>query len=178
MKLTTLCSIALLLGLAAAPATAGIVVSVSPAFQAVDLSAGTATIDIVASIPQADAVIGWGLDLGLLGTSVSIAPGGVAIGPPFNSAFAPDGDELAGLAFPNAVFGPAVLLATITLDLNALGITDLLLSDSYPADLTEGFAKMSGFAQVSYVPGQIEVTPEPATLLLLTLGGLALIRRR
>lgn len=179
MRLTASCTLALLLGLAVVPATAGIVVSVSPAFQSVDISAGTATIDIVANIPEADAVAGWGLDLTLVGTSVSIlTPSGVAIGPLFDSVYAPDGDELAGLAFPNVVFGPNVLLATVTLSLDAIGITDLLLSDDYPADATEGFAKLVGFADVTYVPGQIEVTPEPATLALLLISGLALIRRR
>jgi hypothetical protein len=48
--------------------------------------------------------------------------------------------------------------------------------------LTEGFAlnppPAGEFADVTYVPGEITVTPEPGTLALLALGGLTLIRRR
>lgn len=166
---------ALLIGLLASPALAGIVVSFNPAVQTVDIAMGTTTVDIIADIPEADAIIGWGLDLGLTGTSVSVVPPPV-IGPLFDPAFAPDGDELAGLVPPpGEVFGFNVLLATITLSLDNLGSTYLDASVT-PGDLTEGFMTLMGFADVDFVPGYVHVTPEPASLLLLGLVGL--LRRR
>ena len=59
---------------------------------------------------------------------------------------------------------------------------DLTLSDDNPADLSEGFAldppPIGAFADVIYVPGSITVTPEPASLALLLLGGVACVSRR
>ena len=43
--------------LAASPAKATVVVSLSPANQSVDISDGTATVDIIAVIPQSDAIV-------------------------------------------------------------------------------------------------------------------------
>jgi hypothetical protein len=169
---------ALLIGLLVSPALAGIVVSFNPPAQSIDISAGTTTVDIVADIPEADAIIGWGLDLTLTGTSVSQL-GPPLIGPLFTPAYAPDGDGLAGLVPPpDVVFGPAVVLATIMLSLDDLGTTYLDASytpGDWP-DLTEGFMTEDGFADVTFVQGSVTVTPEPASLLLLAL--LGLLRRR
>ncbi len=172
---------ALLIGLLASPALATIVVSFNPLNQSVDISAGTTTVDIVADIPTADAIIGWGLDLGTTGTSVSFDPGTYppTIGPLFYPVFAPDGDGLAGLVTPpDTVSGTGIVLATVVLTLNDLGLT--LLDASYTPgdwpDLTEGFMTENGFAQVQFVQGSVNVTPEPASLLLLAFVGL--LRRR
>lgn len=165
---------ALLIGLLASPALAGIVVSFSPLTQNVDIGLGTTTVDIVADIPEADAIIGWGLDLTLTGTSVSQS-GLPVIGPLFTPAYAPDGDGLAGLVPPpDLVFGNGVVLATITLSLDELGMT--YLDASYNDPLFEGFMTENGFAQVSFVQGWVNVTPEPTSLLLLAVFGL--LRRR
>ena len=179
MKLKALCCGALLLGLLASPALAGVIeVTISPAFQSVDISAGTATIDILATIPEDVAIEGFGMDLNLGGDlNVSYTALDVVIGPLFDQAFAPDGDGLAGLVQPpNVVWGTDILLATVTLQLNFVGTTTLLPGDSNAAgDLTEGFIN-GGFVPVNYTAGAIQVTPEPASLVLLALG--LVLRRR
>lgn len=177
MKLKALCSL-LLLGLLISPASANIMVSFVPQDTQVALDDGPFLVDIVANIPQADAVVGWGLDLTVLDPLVAAPTGVFTIGPAWIAADTMDGDGLAGLAFPDAVWGNGIVLASIEFMPLDLGVTDVTLSDDSPTDLTEGFAKFSsGFASVDYVGGTIEVIPEPATLLLLTLGGLVLRRR-
>lgn len=163
---------ALLIGLLASPALAGIVVSFMPPIQPWD-GGLNATVDIVANIPEAEAIIGWGLDLTISGNPASLT-GPPVILLPFDPAFAPDGDGLAGLAPPPLlVFGPEVHLATLTLHAPALGVT--YLDASYtPGDLFEGLMTENGFAQVTFQQGVI--TPEPASLALL--GVLLLLRRR
>jgi hypothetical protein len=164
---------ALLIGLLVSPALAGIVVSFNPPTQVWPPS-GDATVDIVANIPELDAIIGWGLDLGLTGNPAALT-GPPLIGPLFTPAYAPDGDGLAGLVPPPAiVFGPQVVLASLVLHTaNPLGTT--YLDASYtPGDLFEGLMTENGFAQVSFLQGSI--TPEPASLALL--GLLVLLRRR
>ena len=167
--------------LLADPASAIIVVSVEPAFQSVNITDGTAAVGIVADIPEADAIVGWGLDLTLVGISVSID--NVAINEAtFVAVFAPDMDGLAGLVPLDSVFGDDILLATITLSLDALGTTDFFLSDDNPDDPTEGFAldppPVGQFADVDYIGGQIEVVPEPATSALLFMGFMVLLSRK
>lgn len=172
--------------LAASPAKATVVVSLSPANQSVDISDGTATVDIIAVIPQSDAIVSWGLDINLLGTSVSVS-GSAVNEPTWTAATGVDGDGLAGLvpAPPGTAIWSdpvAILLATVTFSLDSLGVTDLTLSDDNPADLSEGFAldppPIGAFADVTYVPGSITVIPEPASLALLLLGGVACVSRR
>ncbi|MBU0618156.1 MAG: hypothetical protein KKI02_10600, partial [Planctomycetes bacterium] len=136
-KCKLLCS-ALMIGvLGLAGASADIMVTLEPSY--VDVAGGvggTATANIVADIPEADAILGWGLDL-LVADAGIAGITNVAIGPLFNAAFAPDGDELAGLAFPECVFGTNVLLATVTFTGLADGECALVLGDDYPDDLTE-----------------------------------------
>lgn len=123
------------------------------------------TMDIVADIP--DPVTGWGLDMTMDDELIASQVGSPAIGPAWAAAFAPDGDELAGLAFPDSVSGTSIILATITFSADAIGFTDLLLGVT-PGDLNEGFAlDPSGFADISFEPGRIQVVPEPASLFLL-----------
>lgn len=170
-------------------AKADIVVSFDPPFQTVAPGA-VFTVDIVASIPEPDATVGWGLDFDIadltLVTQTATPP---SIGPAWSPAATVDGDGLAGLAPTPPGDGiwdavNTILLATIELqaDLTNQGITDLLLSDGNPIDLTEGFAleppPAGLFADVTYQVGQVEVVPEPASLALFAIGTFVLIRRR
>lgn len=164
-------------------ADAVVIVTLDPSDQIVDIGDGFASVNILADIPQADAIRGWGLDLdfGLVGV-VSVS--NVTIGPSFDAVGAFDGDDLAGLVnFANpAVWGNGVVLATVQFSLDATGITSLLLGDDNPADLTEGFAleppPAGVFAEVDYQNGSIEVIPEPATIAFLVPVACLLARRR
>jgi hypothetical protein len=162
------------LGIASAPAD--IMVTLFPADAVIDPVGATTTVDIMADIPEVDAILGWGLDLLVADPGIAGITN-VAIGPLFNAAYAADGDELAGLAFPDCVWGPDVLLATVTFTGYAFGITDTALGAT-EGDLTEGFALCgSGFAPAVYGDGTVRVIPEPASLTLLALGLLVLRRR-
>jgi hypothetical protein len=164
---------ALLIGLLASPALAGIVVSFNPLSQNWD-GGGNALVDIVANIPEADAIIGWGLDLGLSGNPAALT-GPPVIGPLFDPAFAPDLDGLAGLVPPpGTVSGPQVLLASLSLHTANPNATTYLDASYTVGDLTEGLMTENGFADVQFVQGVIK--PEPGSLALL--GLLVLLRRR
>lgn len=143
---------------------------------------GIFTVDIVADIDMP--VVGWGLDLSLLTPGILLPTGPPAIGADWLSALAPDGDGLAGLASPlpptnGSVSGTGIVLATLSFSADAIGATDLVASVT-PGDLTEGFAlDPTGFATMTFQPGQVTVVPEPATALLLVgVGCVILIRRR
>jgi hypothetical protein len=168
---------ALLIGLLASPALAGIVIAFNPP-SAVWPPSGNATMDIVAYIPESDAIIGWGLDLGITGNPASLT-GPPVIGPLFDPAYAPDGDGLAGLVPPpGTVFGPQVVLATLTLHTdNPSGPATYLDASYTPGDLTEGLMTEFGFADVLFVQGVIN-PPEPTSSALVALGILLLARRR
>ena len=159
-------------------ALADISVSFAPATQDVDILSGTTTVDIVADIPQADAMVAWGLDLSLTGSSVSLAD--IMINElAFDEVTGADADGLAAIVPLDSLFGDDIVLATLTFSLDDLGLTTLSLSAT-GGDLTEGFAldpEVGGFASVNYFDGEINVTPEPASALLVAFAALALRRR-
>ena len=131
-------------------------------------------VQIVADIPSP--VVGWGLDVAHSTSAISQV-GSPAIGPAWSAAFAPDGDDLAGMAFPQSISGSGILLATLTFSADTLGGTDLIASIT-PGDLTEGFPlDPTGFADVTFQTGHIQVTPEPAMLGLILVGATALRSR-
>ena len=160
--------------LAAAVASANVTVRFEPASLTVD--PGTIfSVAIVADIPQP--VVGWGLDLTIQNPAIVSVHAAPSIGPPWVSAYAPDGDGLAGLAFPSSVSGIGVVLATISLSADAVGDTELWISVT-PGDLTEGFAlDPTGFDTFTVVPGHVKV-PEPSTIALLGLAALGVAFRR
>lgn len=154
-------------------------VSFAPAAQSVNLAAGSATVDIVATISGGGGLIGWGLDLGLTGTSVSLSD--IAINETdFDAAAAFDGDGLAALVPLGALSDGTYTLATLTFSLIEEGLTTLDLSYT-DTDPTEGFPLHpnvgGGFADATFTPGSIEVVPEPTCLSLLAVGVLFLRRR-
>ena len=161
--------------LAAAAASANVTVRFEPASLTVD--PGTIfSMAIVADIPQP--LVGWGLDLTIQNPAVVSVHAAPSIGPLWVSAYAPDGDGLAGLAFPSSVSGTGVVLATLSLSADAVGETDLWINVT-PGDLSEGFAlDPTGFDTFTVQAGHVKV-PEPATgLFLLAAGAVVAGRRR
>ena len=138
-------------------------------------------VDLLADIPQADAILGWELDLGYDNTQMSWDS--LTIGSAWNQSSS-DGDGFGGLAvfppFPNPllpIWGDDILLATLDFHCLDVGFSTLDLS----ADLGEGFqTPLLGFADWTYTPANITQTPEPATLFLVGTGlaGLVAARRR
>lgn len=176
--LRTLAAIAGLTAIGSASA-AMVDVSFSPSAQSVDISAGSTSVDVVATISGGGGVIGWGLDLGLTGTSVSLS--NVAVNETiFDAATALDGDGLAALVPVDSLADGTYTLATLTFSLDELGVTTLDMSYTV-SDPTEGFPVHpdfgGGFAPATFQSGSIEVTPEPSALLLMALGALMLRRR-
>lgn len=180
-KLCRLACVILAAGVVAG-ASAAIDVSFVPPDASIVAPGFTTTVDIVADIPEAEAIVGWGLDV--IVDDIGIANvTNVVLGPAFDAALQnPDGDGLAGLVpLAGNVSGMDVLLATITYTGYAQGTTLTGLGDDNPGDLSEGFAidpdLGGGFATVNYGCGCVQVLPEPTTLSLLGLAFLALRRR-
>jgi hypothetical protein len=176
-KCKIICAL-LAVGALTAGASAEIVVGFDPEDTTIDPVGGTALVDIVADIPETEPVLSWGLDVTVANPAIASWTL-VSIGPLWYPIESPDGDNLGGLAFPDSVWGDDTLLATLEFTGLSLGLTEIGMCDDYPADLTEGFAlDPSGFADVTYCCGTVEVVPEPASLSLLALCGLLAVRRR
>ncbi|MBP9027347.1 MAG: hypothetical protein KBH81_14530 [Phycisphaerae bacterium] len=163
MKIRLVCCAALL-GLLISPAMADI---------AVTLEKGPGLTGLVyADIPLEDAIVGFGLDA-IIQTPADLSYVGFVPGPAFDPAGSIDGDGFAGLVFPpDAVYGEDVLLGTLTF----AGTGSWVDLGATPGDLTEGFALpgVGTFANATFSGAYI---PEPAALVLLALGALALRRR-
>ena len=152
-------------------------------FDAPDVTVGLGDVfsmDILADIPAAEPVLGWGLDLAIADAAIASLTGAPVVAPPWFATFTPDGDGLGGMAFPFSVSGDSVLLATITMSADSLGETDLFLGAT-AGDLTEGFPlDPAGFAGIVFETGHITVVPVPGAALLgaIGLGVIGLFRRR
>jgi len=136
----------------------------------------TVDVSIYADIPTP--VVAWGLDLVIGDGGVASVATPPVIGPSWLAATTADGDGLAGLAFPNSITGSNILLATVSLQAISVGESDLVIQVT-PGDPTEGFGlDPIGFASTSFLPGRLQVTPEPSTALICTIAGLVFFSRR
>jgi hypothetical protein len=144
----------------AAPVTVGF----DPSNTAVR-SGSTFAINLVASIPEP--VVGWGLDISFDQSVLSLNE--IVIDPTWFPTTSPDGDDLSGLAFPFAVTGANVVLATLKFTALMQGMV-MVFPNITPSDSTEGFAlETGGFTDMVATPGNVTVVavPEPATVICL-----------
>lgn len=175
---------------ATAPARSAVIVSFQPPVVNVEVGQ-TATIDLVAMIPLDTPVIGWGLHVSLDNAAVLQFPGtgtlNIADWFPagMNAVFDVNtpSDRIAAVAFPTPKVG-FVTLATFSFVATAQGMTmieayDNRLLNPLMPDNTEGFALVppKGFAQVTYVPGRINV-PTPGGTIIAAAGCVVWIARR
>jgi hypothetical protein len=188
MKMTKLLCVALGL-LVSTPALGNIMLTWDPPECAVPVG-GFVDLSIYANIPEADAVISWGLDLYF--NEAVVAVSNVAYGPLWYEFYAPTPDPddplnvdlnfAATCLYPPAgVWGASVLLATITfaVDPGLVECTHLVLGAHQPPDQNEGFLRNPP-PTCFFVPFEATegcIIPEPASLALLGLG-LLLVRRR
>lgn len=173
-KWKAVCLVALM-ALAATPALATVNLSFVLQDTTIPVVGGFANVEIRADFTET--IAGWGLDLNVANPGVADLDS-FTIGPLWDPVGASiDGDLLGGTSLLGVGPGANILLATLTFEAFGLGTTPISLSVSGEED--EGFALYfdPGLDAVVFAEGTITV-PEPATLALVALGGLAALRRR
>ncbi len=132
-------------------------------------------VDVVADFNSP--IISWGIDVGVRPSEALSQKGLPKIDSMWFAAMAPDGDGLAGLAFPLGIVGINKRLATMTFVADAEGEAEIR-GWFNAEDPAEGFSIEPGrFAAVEFVPASVRIVPEPATALLIGIIGLANLRR-
>ena len=180
--------VSFMLILASRPGYAIVMLSFNPSSSNVSLN-DTFSVDLIADIPDTQAINSWGLDLAFDAAVLSLdsftkAPiwtGGLG-------SCALDSDEICGYALVPSISGISTL-GTFNFTAIGVGSTALNLSAT-DGDITEGFRlSIAGIPIIipdwGYTPGQINVrpampVPEPAVLALVLLGlaGLGISRRK
>ena len=166
-------AIALLALIAATPAYATVTLNFVPQNSVIPTIGNTTNVEIRADFTQA--VVGWGLDLNVANPGVADMTG-FTIGPAWDPQLASiDGVLLGGTSLVDVGPGTNILLATLTFQAFGNGVTPISLSAN---DIDEGFLlnDFVTFDSVNFANGTVTV-PEPATLVLVALGGLLVQRR-
>jgi len=154
-------------------------------------------VDVSVFGSPSDVLVGFGFDLVFDNPSV-LSYDGFDAGTGFTGVPTPDGDNIAGLSFSGGVQGTNQLLGVAHFTALQPGDVTLALRTT-PDDLTEGFARSGeGFFGIGSLNGLTlsvagasggaagggsgggggQQIPEPATAVLLSMGVLAMLRRR
>jgi hypothetical protein len=129
---------------------------------------------------------GWGMLFHIQDPSVCHLTGPPLTAPPWwsTTTLTEEGWRLGGLAFPEPISGPGVLLATLNFKADTVGETDLVLSID-PNDLTQGFALAAPFPSGTFDIytlnlGHVTVldVPAPGVLAVFFCAGVGHRRRR
>lgn len=139
------------------------------------------TLNMRANASQSEAILGWDFDV--LFDSAQVAYGGGTVGGQWFPVLSVDGGGLAGLAFPEPVYGDNILLATLSFRCLGPGFSLIRAGFDDNMGVNEGILLANGQILTDWESSPAGVTQVPAndtsTLLMLGLGaGLAVFLSR